>query len=222
MATLKLPRDILAKFLPDHRAIIAFEKMFVDIDDNQDVNTNLINDVSLVAGNAIATAVLAVALVAMAQELAELGASMPSLQPTNDDDLLGIAVREEVPLSQDFLTLNSTQYALQQNQLGFNGVSVLVGDTPLNTRQYAVFTNAGTTVIAVGTVVAIGGIYIGIAVDAIAPSGQGRIVTSGVINIATTGFTIGNQLYTTDGTLNNTAGTKVGIVIATNQILVRF
>ena len=71
MPTLKLPRDILAKFLPDHRSIVAFEKMFVEIDDNQNTNIDLINAISLTAEKAGANADLALALIDYFQDIAD-------------------------------------------------------------------------------------------------------------------------------------------------------
>lgn len=71
MPTLKLPRDILAKFLPDHRSIVAFEKMFIEIDSNQDTNIDLINAISLTAEKAGANADLALALIDYFQDIAD-------------------------------------------------------------------------------------------------------------------------------------------------------
>lgn len=71
MPTLKLPRDILAKFLPDHRSIVTFEKMFVEIDSNQDNNIDLINAISLTAEKAGASADLALALIDYFQDIAD-------------------------------------------------------------------------------------------------------------------------------------------------------
>lgn len=71
MPTLKLPRDILAKFLPDHRSIVAFEKIFVEIDDNQNTNIDLINAISLTAEKAGANADLALALIDYFQDIAD-------------------------------------------------------------------------------------------------------------------------------------------------------
>lgn len=78
MRTLKLPRDVLAKFLPDQRSIIAFEKLFVDVDENQSTNIELINEVSVSADNAGANAQLALALIDYLQALIDLESTNPA------------------------------------------------------------------------------------------------------------------------------------------------
>ena len=74
---LRLTRSDLATFLPNQRLIRAFETLFVDVDQNNETNIDLINEVAISADNAGAMAVLALGIIEGLEKLAELSATNP-------------------------------------------------------------------------------------------------------------------------------------------------
>ena len=77
---LRLTRSDLAAFLPNQRSIRAFETLFVDVDQNNETNIELINEVAISADNAGAMAILALGIIEGLEKLAELSATNPTAQ----------------------------------------------------------------------------------------------------------------------------------------------
>ena len=77
---LRLTRSDLVTFLPNQRSIRAFETLFVDVDQNNETNIELINEVAISADNAGAMAILALGIIEGLEKLAELSATNPTAQ----------------------------------------------------------------------------------------------------------------------------------------------
>lgn len=244
--TLRLNRNELAKFLPNQRAIVAFEKLFIDTDENNASLIDRIESVGVSADGANSNAFLALALIEAVNQLAEYSAVGPSHESVSEDELHLISeplidnvidVNPQQSNTFDYIELNATSYTPSANQLSFNGTNLLLGGRVLNDYVSVALTNNSSSALVLGDVVGIkstgiekygasslGIPIVGICAEAIAIGATGRIVTFGVISTSTTGFAIGAKVYASDVTAGAiaTAGTYViGIVVELNKILVR-
>lgn len=215
MATLKLPRDVLAKFLPDQRAIIAFEKLFVEVDENQNTNIKLINEVSVSAGNAGANAQLALALMDYLQTLVDIESTnpahldneiiqdaVPRLEPINSFDYIDFDSNNGNSLQVGRMfynnaddTLNIAQRNNVVQQIGeeiFIQVTNSTGSTILNGSLVSL-TGSGTTIALYNANGSVPPIYVlGVATHDIPNGARGRVTHFGrVNNVNTTGLSVG-------------------------------
>lgn len=215
MATLKLPRDVLAKFLPDQRSIIAFEKLFVDVDNNQSTAIELINEVSISADNAGANAQLALALINYLQAIADLESTnpaslenevtqdaVPGVESINSFDYIDFDRNNGNPLQVGRMfysnaddTLNIAQRNNVVQQIGeeiFIQVTNATGSTILNGSLVAL-TGSGTTVALYNANGSVPPMYVlGVATHDIPNGARGRVTHFGrVNNVNTTGLSVG-------------------------------
>jgi len=215
MRTLKLPRDVLAKFLPDQRSIIAFEKLFVDVDENQSTNIELINEVSVSADNAGANAQLALALIDYLQALIDLESTnpasleneiiqdaVPRVEPINSFDYIDFDSNNGNPLQVGRMfynnandTLNIAQKDNVVQQIGeeiFIQVTNNTGSTILNGSLVSL-TGSGTTVALYNANGSVPPMYVlGIATHDIPNGARGRVTHFGRVNeVNTTGLSVG-------------------------------
>ncbi|MEG2634930.1 MAG: hypothetical protein RSA09_00160 [Acinetobacter sp.] len=215
MRTLKLPRDVLAKFLPDQRSIIAFEKLFVDVDENQSTNIDLINEVSVSADNAGANAQLALALIDYLQALADLESTnpasledeptqdaIPRVEPINYFDYIDFDSNNGNSLQVGRMFYNNANDTLniaQKNnivqQIGeeiFIQVTNNTGSTILNGSLVSL-TGSGTTVALYNANGSVPPMYVlGIATQDIPNGARGRLTHFGRVNdVNTTGLSVG-------------------------------
>lgn len=215
MTTLKLPRDVLAKFLPDQRSIIAFEKLFVDVDNNQSTNIELINEVSVSADNAGANAQLALALIDYLQSLIDLESTnpahldneiiqdvVPRTEPINSFDYVDFDSNNGNSLQVGRMfysntddTLNIAQRNNVVQQIGeeiFIQVTNATGSTILNGSLVAL-TGSGTTVALYNANGSAPPMYVlGIATHDIPNGARGRVTHFGRVNdVNTTGLSVG-------------------------------
>lgn len=232
MPTLKLPRDILAKFLPDHRSIVAFEKMFVEIDSNQNTNIDLINAISLTAEKAGASADLALALIDHFQQIADRFATSPA--PIEHEVIQNVEPRFEQSNTFDYIefdrnngnslrvgrmfynevddTLNITQKSGVTQQIGeeiFIQVTNSTGSTILNGSLVGL-TGSGTTVSLYNANGSVPPMYVlGVATHDIPNGARGRLTQFGrVREINTSSFAVGDTLYANPSVLGGLTATK--------------
>lgn len=101
---LRLTRADLAAFLPNQRSIRAFETLFVDVDQNNETNIELINEVAISADNAGAMAVLALGIIEGLEKLAELSATSPTAQIEEKENVIPLI--QESANDFDYIDLN--------------------------------------------------------------------------------------------------------------------
>ena len=101
---LRLTRSDLAAFLPNQRSIRAFETLFVDVDQNNETNIELINEVAISADNAGAMAVLALGIIEGLEKLAELSATNPTAQEKEKENVISLI--QEHANDFDYIDLN--------------------------------------------------------------------------------------------------------------------
>jgi len=215
MRTLKLPRDVLAKFLPDQRSIIAFEKLFVDVDENQSTNIELINEVSVSADNAGANAQLALALIDYLQALVDIESTnpasleneaiqdaVPRLEPINSFDYIDFDSNNGNSLQVGRMFYNNADDTLsiaQRNnvvqQIGeeiFIQVTNNTGSTILNGSLVSL-TGSGTTIALYNANGSVPPMYVlGIATHDIPNGARGRVTHFGRVNdVDTAGLSVG-------------------------------
>lgn len=232
MATLKLPRDVLAKFLPDQRAIIAFEKLFVEVDENQNTNIKLINEVSVSAGNAGANAQLALALMDYLQTLVDIESTnpahldneiiqdaVPRLEPINSFDYIDFDSNNGNSLQVGRMfynnaddTLNIAQRNNVVQQIGeeiFIQVTNSTGSTILNGSLVAL-TGSGTTVALYNANGSVPPMYVlGVATHDIPNGSRGRLTQFGrVRDVNTLSFPVGSVLYANPSVLGGLTNIK--------------
>lgn len=232
MATLKLPRDVLAKFLPDQRSIIAFEKLFVDIDNNQGTNIELINEVSLSANNAGANAQLALALIDYLQTLVDIESTnpahldneiiqdvVPRTEPINSFDYIDFDSNNGNSLQVGRMfysnaddTLNVAQRNNVVQQIGeeiFIQVTNATGSTILNGSLVAL-TGSGTTVALYNANGSVPPMYVlGVATHDIPNGSRGRLTQFGrVRDVNTLSFPVGSVLYANPSVLGGLTNIK--------------
>lgn len=246
MATLKLPRDVLAKFLPDQRSIIAFEKLFVDVDNNQSTNIELINEVSISADNAGANAQLALALIDYLQTLVDIEATNPAnldneiiqdvaprIEPTNSFDYIDFDRNSGNPLQVGRMfysevddTLNIAQKNSVTQQIGeeiFIQVTNSTGSTILNGSLVGL-TGSGTTVSLYNANGSVPPMYVlGVATHDIPSGARGRLTQFGrVRDVNTSSFSTGDILYANPsilGGLTTTKPTSPNVVIPVGVVV---
>ena len=101
---LRLTRSDLAAFLPNQRLIRAFETLFVDVDQNNETNIELINEVAISADNAGAMAILALGIIEGLEKLAELSATSPTAQIEEKENVIPLI--QENANDFDYIDLN--------------------------------------------------------------------------------------------------------------------
>ena len=101
---LRLTRSDLAAFLPNQRSIRAFETLFVDVDQNNETNIELINEVAISADNAGAMAILALGIIEGLEKLAELSATNPTAQEEEKENVIPLI--QENANDFDYIDLN--------------------------------------------------------------------------------------------------------------------
>ena len=101
---LRLTRSDLATFLPNQRSIRAFEDLFVDVDQNNETNIDLINEVAISADNAGAIAILALGIIEGLEKLAELSATSPTAQIEEKENVIPLI--QENANDFDYIDLN--------------------------------------------------------------------------------------------------------------------
>ena len=101
---LRLTRSDLATFLPNQRSIRAFETLFVDVDQNNETNIELINEVAISADNAGAMAILALGIIEGLEKLAELSATSPTAQIKEKENVISLI--QENANDFDYIDLN--------------------------------------------------------------------------------------------------------------------
>lgn len=101
---LRLTRAELAEFLQTQRAIRAFENLFVDVDQNNETNIELVNEVAISANNAGAMAILALGIIEGLEKLAELSATNPIDQVEEKEN--HISLIQENANDFDYIDLN--------------------------------------------------------------------------------------------------------------------
>ena len=101
---LRLTRSDLATFLPNQRLIRAFETLFVDVDQNNETNIDLINEVAISADNAGAIAILALGIIEGLEKLAELSATRPTAQIEEKENVIPLI--QEKANDFDYIDLN--------------------------------------------------------------------------------------------------------------------
>ena len=101
---LRLTRSDLAAFLPNQRSIRAFETLFVDVDQNNETNIDLINEVATSAENAAAMAILALGIIEGLEKLAELSATNPTAQEEEKENVIPLI--QENANDFDYIDLN--------------------------------------------------------------------------------------------------------------------
>ena len=101
---LRLTRSDLATFLPNQRSIRAFETLFVDVDQSNETNIELINEVAISADNAGAMAILALGIIEGLEKLAELSATNPTTQEEEKEN--AISLIQESANDFDYIDLN--------------------------------------------------------------------------------------------------------------------
>ena len=101
---LRLTRSDLAAFLPNQRLIRAFETLFVDVDQNNETNIDLINEVAISADNAGAMAILALGIIEGLEKLAELSATSPTAQIEEKENVIPLI--QENANDFDYIDLN--------------------------------------------------------------------------------------------------------------------
>ena len=101
---LRLTRSDLATFLPNQRLIRAFETLFVDVDQNNETNIELINEVAISADNAGAMAILALGIIEGLEKLAELSATDPTTQAEEKENVISLI--QEYANDFDYIDLN--------------------------------------------------------------------------------------------------------------------
>ena len=101
---LRLTRSDLATFLPNQRSIRAFETLFVDVDQNNETNIELINEVAISADNAGAMAILALGIIEGLEKLAELSATNPTAQEEEKENVISLI--QENANDFDYIDLN--------------------------------------------------------------------------------------------------------------------
>lgn len=232
MATLKLPRDVLAKFLPDQRSIIAFEKLFVDVDENQSANIELINEVSVSADNAGANAQLALALIDYLQTLIDIESTNPAhldneiiqdvaprIEPTNSFDYIDFDRNNGNSLQVGRMfysnaddTLNIAQRNNVVQQIGeeiFIQVTNATGSTILNGSLVGL-TGSGTDVSLYNANGSVPPMYVlGVATHDIPNGSRGRLTQFGrVRDVNTLSFPVGSVLYANPSVLGGLTNIK--------------
>lgn len=232
MPTLKLPRDILAKFLPDHRSIVAFEKMFVEIDNNQNTNIDLINAISLTAEKAGANSDLAMALIDYFQDIADRLSTntaqieqeiIQDVQPKYDQnpsfDYIDFDRNNGNSLQVGRMfynevddTLNIVQKNGVVQQIGeeiFIQVTNSTGSTILNGSLVGL-TGSGTTVSLYNANGSVPPMYVlGVATHDIPNGARGRLTQFGrVRDVNTSSFTTGDILYANPSVLGGLTSIK--------------
>ena len=101
---LRLTRSDLATFLPNQRLIRAFETLFVDVDQNNETNIELINEVAISSDNAGAMAILALGIIEGLEKLAELSATSPTAQIEEKENVIPLI--QENANDFDYIDLN--------------------------------------------------------------------------------------------------------------------
>ena len=101
---LRLTRSDLATFLPNQRSVRAFETLFVDVDQNNETNIELINEVAISADNAGAMAILALGIIEGLEKLAELSATDPTTQAEEKENVISLI--QEYANDFDYIDLN--------------------------------------------------------------------------------------------------------------------
>lgn len=215
MEKLKLKRSDLAKVFPDHRMITAFEKLFIDVDNDQSTNIELINEVSVTANNAGANAQLALALIDYLQTLVDIESTNPA--HLDNDIIQDVVPRIEPANSFDYIdfdrnngnslqvgrmfynnsddTLNIVQKDNVIQQIGeeiFIQVTNSTGSTILNGSLVGL-TGSGTAVSLYNANGSVPPMYVlGVATQDIPNGARGRITQFGRVNDAnTTGLSVG-------------------------------
>lgn len=236
---LGLNRVDLAKFLPDQRAIKAFENLFVDVDKNQEENLDLINTVSLSAENASSNAVLALALLEAISQLAELKATEPNNVLPEENKIDVNYVLSNINDYLDFDTANTYDFPVARLAWSANDDTLSIGHTggviqQIGEETFARVTNNTGSLIQNGSVIGLTGsgtaigkyiangtlppIYcLGLATQDIANTQRGRVTVYGrVRGINTTAYAVGDIIYadpTTAGEFTKVKPTAPNIVI---------
>lgn len=138
---LSIPREILARFLPDHPSIAAFERMFKDV---ADTLPNTVEEANALAAQALAAAAQALAMLAeMAAALEQLATAPAPQEPGEADDLTPRAQLGTIS-SQNHDQVEITGGAMDDVEIGL--------ETP-NLAKFTAVTVSGpiTSTVATGT-----------------------------------------------------------------------
>lgn len=236
----RLTRNDLAKFLPDQRAIKAFENLFIDVSDNQNSNSSEIDKLSISAGNAESSSILALALIQSINKLVEIQSTNPITidEKPNQIDLLKPENRQPSFDYIDIDALNQQGYKHARVSWSIIDDTLSIGHSGGVTQQvgeelYARPVNTTGTTITNGTLVGLTGVgaattryiadgssppiyAIGLATQDILNGERGRVTTYGrVRGIDTSAFTTG-QIYasaTVAGGLTQTKPTAPNLSI---------
>jgi hypothetical protein len=221
MATNKksgLTRQDLAKFLPDQRSIKAFENLFIDVNDNQDTNIELIDIVALSADGAASNAILALSLIEAINQLAELKAIEPNNVQPEENRIDVNRVLSNIIDYIEFDVANTYDFPIARLAWSANDDTLSIGHTggviqQIGEETFARVTNNTGALITNGTVIGLTGsgtsigkyiangtmppIYcLGIATQDIANTQRGRITVYGrVRGINTTAYVVGDVVY---------------------------